>query len=623
MRVAAAGKSFVLDGSPFRFRGVTYSAALDLAEVTAAGYTVVDLPSIRPQDVEHAIASDLRFMLELDIAALTRSANASRRERKIVVSELAARIRPSIQPWRASDALLGLVIGSRVRDRRPPASADIAARVADELAATLHEEDPGLLVAWRDAWPLHGQCPAEFDFLMVDVEISTREQLASAILACHAEIGDRPLVLAGLSLSGEIRRGDPGLTWLIEIGLRCGVAGTVTPAPSRLEASLPRDRAAFINRRTVRDLEIDWPSISVVVTAYNSASTIEECLSHCDRLEYPGLEVVVVDDGSTDATPAIVATHTRARLITIPRSGLPAARNAGYRFASGELIAFLDADAYPSPEWPWYLALAAREQGVGGSGGPNVPPPKMPVSARIAARSPGSTVPQLLGPDRARHLPGCNMAYWRHVLEQLQGFDPALEGAEDLEFEWRVMQAGYELGYHPAALVWHRRRPGLRGYLRQQSSYGRHYAIFERRYPERFPSWLRLKTAASRLRPHGSDGRRSAPFPVRYLTLPAPESALLGLAHDWGLPVALALCAAAPFGLVRRKLAVPSVAAAAFMGALFSIDFARAGQSSRRSERGFAFRSGIAAFRLLRPLAFRWGHARGSWNLRRGTPGRS
>ena len=67
--------------------------------------------------------------------------------------------------------------------------------------------------------------------------------------------------------------------------------------------------------------------------------------------------------------------HPRARLIEFPHGGLSAARNEGFRQATGDLIAYLDADAYPSPEWPYYLALALDEPSVGGIGGPNIPPP--------------------------------------------------------------------------------------------------------------------------------------------------------------------------------------------------------------------------------------------------------
>jgi hypothetical protein len=449
------------------------------------------------------------------------------------------------------------------------------------------------------------------DFLLIDCTLSSWADLASALMSCHWDIGDRPLVLGEASLTHGAAPKTPDIPWIIDTAVGCGVGGTVLREFSRTEPSTPGVLDARITRRTVRDLDVEWPSISVVINAYNAEATLDECLYHCDRLEYPKLEVIVVDDGSTDATAAIAGARPRAELVTIPHSGLSVGRNVGYRSAHGELVVYLDADAYPSPDWPWYLALGALGDRVGGSGGPNVPPPDDPASARIVARSPGGPVPQLRGPDRAEHVPGCNMAFWRSVLEQLHGFDPVIEGAEDIEFEWRVVESGHELAYHPAALVWHHRRPGLRHYLRQQCQYGRGQAILERRDPERFPAGYRVRKAAVRLHPRRHDTATTAFYPVRYLTLLRQDGPSLELAHQWGMPVAIVVCFTAPLALVRRKLGAPAGVATGFIGTLFAIDLLLAGHDRRRSQRKLGFRAGVATFRLLRPLAFRWGHLRG------------
>jgi hypothetical protein len=222
------------------------------------------------------------------------------------------------------------------------------------------------------------------------------------------------------------------------------------------------------------------------------------------------------------------------------------------------------------------------------------------------------------------------MAFWRWLLERLDGFDPVLEGAEDVELQWRVLEAGQQLAYHPAAVVWHHRRPGLRPYLRQQRHYGRSQAILEHRCPDRFPTGYRMHTALERLRGRGAVGGTGAgagtgtragagahPYPVRYLTLPRPEPAALELAHQWGMPAALVAGLTAPLAVVRRRLAAPAAAGAVFAATLFAIDLVLAGRGRRRAERALSARAGVAGFRLLRPLAFRWGHITGSYELRR------
>jgi glycosyltransferase involved in cell wall biosynthesis len=129
----------------------------------------------------------------------------------------------------------------------------------------------------------------------------------------------------------------------------------------------------------VRDLEVDWPAMTVVVCAYNASATVEECLTHARALDYPDLEVLLVDDGSTDDTADIAervcAGDPRMRVIRAAHQGLSGARNTGWQSASGDLVVYLDSDAFPTPEWPYYLAIGLDGPLVGGVGGPNLPPP--------------------------------------------------------------------------------------------------------------------------------------------------------------------------------------------------------------------------------------------------------
>lgn len=87
------------------------------------------------------------------------------------------------------------------------------------------------------------------------------------------------------------------------------------------------------------------PAISVVVPTFNSAGTVREALASVAAQRYDNLEMLIIDDGSTDATVAVVREACpAARVFQQANSGAAAARNAGMRAASGELIAFLDAD---------------------------------------------------------------------------------------------------------------------------------------------------------------------------------------------------------------------------------------------------------------------------------------
>lgn len=150
------------------------------------------------------------------------------------------------------------------------------------------------------------------------------------------------------------------------------------------------------------------PFMSVVVCSYNGAATIRDCMEGLQRLEYPNFEVIVVNDGSTDKLAEIVAEYP-VTLISTPNKGLSSARNTGLHRAQGEIVAYIDDDAYPDPHWLQYLAYAYRTTAHAGMGGPNIVPPKDGPIAQCVANAPGGPVHVLITDKVAEHIPGCNM----------------------------------------------------------------------------------------------------------------------------------------------------------------------------------------------------------------------
>jgi glycosyltransferase involved in cell wall biosynthesis len=236
------------------------------------------------------------------------------------------------------------------------------------------------------------------------------------------------------------------------------------------------------------ELREEWPRASVVVCAYQAQDTIQECLHSLMELDYPNYEVLVVDDGSTDAT-AQIARRFPVRLLSGDRRGLSGARNVGLEHAQGEIVAYIDADAKADPDWLTYLALALEAPGTAGAGGPNPVPPDDPPVAQCVARSPGGPIHVLLDDERAEHVPGCNMAFWREHLVELGGFDPIYRAAgDDVDVCWKSLDRGYDIRFHPSALVWHRRRNNVRAFWRQQLGYGKAEALVECNHPDKFNS---------------------------------------------------------------------------------------------------------------------------------------
>jgi cellulose synthase/poly-beta-1,6-N-acetylglucosamine synthase-like glycosyltransferase len=231
---------------------------------------------------------------------------------------------------------------------------------------------------------------------------------------------------------------------------------------------------------------VPWPRISVVVCTYNGSRTIRDCLEGLRQLAYANFEVIIVNDGSSDTTAEIVEQYD-FRLISTENRGLSCARNTGLQAARGEIVAYLDDDAYPDPHWLTYLAATFMRTTHVGVGGPNLAPASDGPVADCIANAPGGPVHVLLSDQEAEHIPGCNMAFRKVALQAIGGFDPQFRIAgDDVDVCWRLQQQGWTLGFSPAAMVWHHRRNSVRTYWKQQFNYGKAEAMLERKWPEKY-----------------------------------------------------------------------------------------------------------------------------------------
>jgi GT2 family glycosyltransferase len=175
------------------------------------------------------------------------------------------------------------------------------------------------------------------------------------------------------------------------------------------------------------------------------------------------------------------------RVIDIPNGGLSAARNVGLAEATGEIVAYTDADVRVDPDWLSYLVQPFVTSDVVGSGGPNVVPSDDPWIAQCVARSPGGPTQVLLTDRVAEHVPGCNMAFRRHALLAIGGFNPVyLRAGDDVDVCWRLQAKGQTIGFSPSALVWHHHRPSIKAYWRQQVGYGEGETWLDAHHPEKF-----------------------------------------------------------------------------------------------------------------------------------------
>lgn len=229
------------------------------------------------------------------------------------------------------------------------------------------------------------------------------------------------------------------------------------------------------------------PKVSVVVASYNGSRTLAACLKSLTVLNYPRFEIILVDDGSADDTHRITSSFPDVRYVHQPHQGLSVARNTGIAAAKGEIIAFTDADCRADEDWLTYTVGSLLRSDCVGMGGHNfLPPDDGPVAAAVMA-SPGGPAHVMLTDRLAEHIPGCNMVFYKWVLEEIGGFDPIYHRAgDDVDICWRLQQRGYHIGFSPGGFVWHYRRNNVRAYLSQQEGYGEAEAMLVRRHPEYF-----------------------------------------------------------------------------------------------------------------------------------------
>jgi GT2 family glycosyltransferase len=251
--------------------------------------------------------------------------------------------------------------------------------------------------------------------------------------------------------------------------------------------------------------------MSVVVASLNGEARIERCFRALDKQTIaPDLEIIVVDDGSTDDTAEIASKNGANVLRHVTNRGVSAARNSGMRAASAPIVAFLDDDCEPGQEWAERLLLEYNHNvlGVGGAiqacSGPgfiysyverrNRYEPldlNLSKSERIPYRfylyiRQQWTSSQASGKRDVYAFGGGNMSYTRSALLAVGGFDERFrDGGEEQDLCRRLLDAfpAGRLVFVPEAPVIHHFKASLRAALRRNYAYGRGKAQYYRKWP--------------------------------------------------------------------------------------------------------------------------------------------
>ncbi len=215
-------------------------------------------------------------------------------------------------------------------------------------------------------------------------------------------------------------------------------------------------------------------TVSVIVPAYNAASTLPRVLDALTKQDYKNaIEIIVVDDGSTDDTPRVIAQFPQVMYIHQTNAGPAAARNHGAQLASGDFLCFTDSDCIPHIDWISLLIKGFSAANIGvvcGSYGIANPQHILArgIHAEIIFRH------SFLMPNYPKAFGSYNFCVRKQVFEKVGGFNTIYRQAsgEDNDLSYRIIKAGFRIFFMRSALVDHYHTIKLVKYLNEQFRHG-------------------------------------------------------------------------------------------------------------------------------------------------------
>jgi glycosyltransferase involved in cell wall biosynthesis len=512
-RIRPAAKFFFEGDTKFFVKGVTYGpfkpdadgnylgrpdqVDIDLALMRQAGLNLVRVYHSPPRwFLDRCAVAGMRVLVTLPWEK-----HIEFLREKSTRKQITEAVRAAVSTQTGHPAIFGYLVGNEVSSTMARwLGARRVIEFVEELIRIGRGIDPDALFSYATYPPTEYLLPQNADFCCFNVYLHNQRDFEGYLLRLQNLSGEQPLILGEFGMDTIRHSQDEQaemLGWHIDSVVKCGLAGTVfftwtdewftggeeiTDWAFGIVTRERKPKKAFytLEEKLARKDSIGphlplprTPFVSVIVCSYNGARTLAACLESLGKLNYPEYEVILVDDGSTDDTAYVAAQFPQVRYIHQNNHGLSHARNTGAIAAKGEVLAYTDSDCMADDDWLYYLIGTLVSGDYAGVGGPNITPPAQDWIQACVAAAPGGPSHVLLTDTVAEHIPGCNMAFYRWAFESMGGFDPEYRKAgDDVDFCWRIQQAGWVIAFSPAAIVWHYRRFTLRAFLKQQDGYG-------------------------------------------------------------------------------------------------------------------------------------------------------
>jgi len=229
-----------------------------------------------------------------------------------------------------------------------------------------------------------------------------------------------------------------------------------------------------------------FPSITIMIPTYNRAEKLERALLSLNKLNYPikKIEVIVVNDGSTDNTEEVVEKLRKKvkynlRYFYQQNKRLAAARNLAIKNSKNEIIVSVDDDMIFPKNWLKKLIKPLEDKKIGAVGGPSLAPSFSTLFQRVVDYCMVSSfigTGGMIGTTKkslVKYYPrGGNMAVPKKIFDEVGLFDEKFIPSEEIDLDERIEKAGYKLALARTAKVWHLPRTTLKGFLKQIYSRG-------------------------------------------------------------------------------------------------------------------------------------------------------
>lgn len=228
-------------------------------------------------------------------------------------------------------------------------------------------------------------------------------------------------------------------------------------------------------------------TVSIIVAVKGDNPNLRECIEYCLRLDYVDFEILVLPDKE------LILNYPKTRAIPTGELTPPQKRDIGIAQAKGEILAFLDDDAYPAKDWLTKALRHFEDQEIAAVGGPGV----TPESDTLKQKASGLVYSSWLMsgqytyryiPKKKRFvddLPSCNFLIRKSAIQELGGFKVKFWPGEDTFLCLKIIKdLKKKIIYDPGVLVYHRRRSLFKGHLKQITNYAAHRGYFVKRFPQ-------------------------------------------------------------------------------------------------------------------------------------------